>query len=100
MYKTKHKYEQYFDMLSPYYVQKLVNFRMCNNHFPIEKLRLANVQRNDIICHICNSGEVGDEFHYLFNCTFFNQIRKTLIPERYRRNTNCISFQSLRNEKM
>ena len=59
---------------------------------------ITNVQRNDRICNVCNSGEVGDEFHYLFNCSFFTQLRKTLIPERYRKNTNFLSFESVMNE--
>ena len=94
----KCKYEKYLDILNPFSAQKLINFRMCNNHLPIEKLRWSNVDRVDRLCIACNSGEIGDEYHYIFNCLHFKNIRKQLVPEKYLKHKNCISFQSLMNE--
>lgn len=99
MFKTEHKYEPYLDILSPFYVQRLINFRMCNNHLPVEKLRWADIARNDRICNICNLRDIGDEFHYLFKCTHFSQLRRRLIPETYLRGINCFNFNALMNTK-
>jgi hypothetical protein len=27
-----------------------------------------NIARENRICPLCNNGEIGDEFHYLFKC--------------------------------
>ena len=68
-----------------------VNFRLCNNHLP-------NVERNDRICCVCNSGEIGDEFHYLFKCPHFSKLKNQLLPADRLRNANCISSSLLMNE--
>jgi hypothetical protein len=49
------------------------------------------------ICDLCNKEELGDEFHYLFNCTFFKDERKQFIPEYLYNVPNTISFSELMN---
>ena len=44
-------------------------FRTCNIKLPIEYGRWNNIPREDRVCTLCNTKEVGDEFHYLFNCS-------------------------------
>ena len=34
-------------------------------------------------CKLCQQKEIGDEFHYLFKCTFFNIYRKKYIDKHY-----------------
>ena len=34
-------------------------------------------------CKLCQQKEIGDEFHYLFKCTFFNIYRKKYIAKHY-----------------
>ena len=77
--------------------KQIVNYRLCNNYLPIETLRWYNVDRNDRICHLCNSLDVGDENHYLFTCSQFNQLCKKLLPVKYL-NTNTLNYCSLMNE--
>ena len=31
-------------------------------------------------CKLCKTGDLGDEFHYLFKCSYFNTQRKKPIP--------------------
>ena len=31
-------------------------------------------------CNLCNSGTVGDEFHYFLECCFFDFDRKIVLP--------------------
>jgi hypothetical protein len=43
---------------------------------PIEIGRWQNVDRSDIICHICQTAEIGDEFHYILHCRQLHNDRK------------------------
>ena len=35
-----------------------------NNRLPIQQRRSLGIPRDERICTVCDSGEVGDEFHY------------------------------------
>jgi hypothetical protein len=35
---------------------------------------------DDRICDLCDLEHIGDEFHYLFECTYFERERKQLLP--------------------
>ena len=80
MYKLDHKFESYLIVLDPVYYKQIVNYRLCNNYLLIETLRWYNVDRNDRTCPLCNCLDVGDEYHYLFACSHFSQLRKQLWP--------------------
>ena len=70
-----HCYEQYLDILSGYScIQEFIYFRLFNTHLPIEKGRWLGIPRNERVCRLCNSNQLGDEFHYLFSCQFFFKI--------------------------
>ena len=56
-----------------------------------------SIDRSERICDLCNKEELGDEFHYLFNCTFFKDERKKFIPEYLYNVPNTISFSELMN---
>ena len=45
--------------------------RTCNHRLPIEAGRYGvnRANREDRICTKCNSGVVGDEFHFILTCT-------------------------------
>jgi hypothetical protein len=50
------------------------------------------------ICDICNLNNIGDEFHYLFECTFFEHERKKLlVPFDVLKNPNTVKFYDLFN---
>ena len=55
-----------------------MHFRCLNHRLPIERGRFWGIERDDRICDICNKNQLGDEYHYLFNCTFFNNEKKSL----------------------
>jgi hypothetical protein len=57
-------------------------FRLNNHKLPIEYGRLNNIPRELSICHFCNTGDLGDEFHYLLKCDYFNEKRKTWIDKK------------------
>ena len=67
MFKHDFKLENYLLKLSTKNARILCKFRIGNVKLPIETGRWFNIERDDRICHLCNS-DVGDEFHYIFNC--------------------------------
>ena len=38
---------------------------------------------------------LGDEFHYLLECTYFTEERKKYLPKFYLRHVNILKFQKL-----
>ena len=47
IYKIEHELEQFYLNVDANVVSSLVNFRLCNNHLPIEKGRWLGLERND-----------------------------------------------------
>ena len=99
IYKTEHKFEKYLTLLPPRLLQILICFRLCNNRLPIETGRWRGTDHNLRKCNLCNLNLIGDEFHYLLECPFFNDERKTFLSIINRRNLNCITFSNIMNEE-
>ncbi len=75
----------------------LTKFR-CRNH----KLPISQCIYNDTIsniCTLCNTNELGDEFHYLFKCTNFTDERKKFVKKYYSNRPNTLKFSELFNTK-
>jgi hypothetical protein len=81
----------------------MLKFRTTNNSVPVNKLRYSRVVRNERICRKCLLNEIGDEFHYLFVCPFFNNIRVECLPRYFWVRPNAQKFGLLfssRNKKL
>ena len=98
IYKTEHKFENYLITLPPKLRNIFVNYRLCNNKLPIETGRWLNIDRNLRRCILCNKNNVGDEFHYVFECSAFDLERDINLPFICKTNANCILFAKLFNE--
>ena len=55
-----------------------MEFRLGNRRLPIQQTTSLVTSYDEGICTICNGGEVGDEFHYLLNCSNEN-VQRTRI---------------------
>ena len=97
MYKSEFGLEKYFTILPPNLMYNMCKFRCGSHKLPIEMGRFFSIDRSERICDLCNKEELGDEFHYLFNCTFFKDERKKFIPEYLYNVPNTISFSELMN---
>jgi hypothetical protein len=53
------------------------------------------VKRDDRICDLCDLEHTGDEFHYLFECTYFERERKQLLPNIQK--SNVLIYHDLLN---
>ena len=91
--------EVYFDILDNQNVVELCRFRTANHKLPIEIGRWNNTNRNNRICTHCNKNELGDEFHYILDCPFFEQDRNIYIPKYYYSRSNALKYKLLFSSK-
>ena len=68
----------------------IIKFRTCNFKLPIEVGRWQNLPIDDRKCTLCNLHDVGDDFHYLLKCTFFENERKHFLKPYYYTRPNII----------
>ena len=73
----------------------ILKFRTSNNKLPVEKGRWENIPLQDRKCNLCPKNDVGDEFHYLLTCPFFEAGRKIHIKPYYNVRPNVIKFKAL-----
>ena len=96
LFKTIHKLENYLIKLPPSLWHHLCKFRTGNTRLPIVIGRYDNTEREDRLCSFCNSG-IGDEFHYIFKCSHFNQERASLFDTSVITSHNPLIMHSLFN---
>ena len=73
LFKHTFAFETYITILEKTYWCPLIRFRLSNHYLPIETGRWKNVTLQNRICPLCNNFYIGDEFHYIFTCTFFQK---------------------------
>ena len=77
--KVEHKIENYLMLLN--YKQRIAisKFRCRSNYLPISSSRFSGEIDESCICPLCQRQDVGDEFHYLYICPFFDEERKRYL---------------------
>ena len=69
---TSQKELQYYLVKLPQkYSYTLCKFKCGNHKLPIIRGRYNDINIDDRKCELCQQNEIGDEFHYLFKCDFF-----------------------------
>ena len=96
-FKTDMKLENYLLLLDNAERINLCKFRCRNTKTPVVLLGYAvrNIPYENRICSLCNMNEIGDEYHYLLKCTYFEMQRNRYISNFYRRNPNMLKFSLL-----
>ena len=89
--------ETYFKILPQNLYINMVRFRTGNHKMPIETGRWLNIELSSRKCELCDKDTIGDEFHYLLQCTFFQRDRERFVPLYYFRRPNMMKFNSLLN---
>jgi hypothetical protein len=59
---------------SPLILTEINNFKPNFNAF-----LASNVARNRKICNLCDINEIGDEFHYILECNYLNNVRENIL---------------------
>jgi hypothetical protein len=95
LYKKGVSFENYLEILKDKNLFLLCRFRICNHRLPIEIGRWQSINRENRVRNLCQGMELGDEFHYLFECTEFIQDRARLIPHTYRCSPNTVKYCAL-----
>ena len=72
---------------------------MCNNHLSIETGRWVGLEWNQLVCNLCNNGDIGDEFHYIFRCSYFSVKHKHYIAFSNLTDANTLDFASIMCEQ-
>ena len=73
-------------------------FITSNHRLPIETGRWNKTPLSERLCTLCYD-EVGDEFHFLFNCHHFDLSRKKIIKKYFYRNPSMYKTCELFNTK-
>ena len=47
----------------------IIKFRTSNHKLAIEVGRYSKIDRSFRHCHLCDTNEIGDEYHLLYKCT-------------------------------
>ena len=97
MFKEKLEIEKYFKKLDDRNITTLCRFRTTNHKLPIETGRWQNIARENRKCLLCKSGDIGDEFHYIFVCSKFDDNNNLLSRKKFRNRPNSSKFSSLMN---
>ena len=95
---TEQKTLQTYFNLPRQYMYALCKFKCANSRIPTIMGRYANKPLEDRTCTVCESNEIGDEFHYLFKCSKFNDERIKYIKVHYFNNPSVHKMSRLFNE--
>ena len=76
LFKTDMELERYLLELPRNIYLPLLKLRTANHKLPVEKGRWDRTAHQDRKCNLCLTNDVGDEFHYLLTCPFFENERK------------------------
>ena len=57
----------------------LCRFRTSKYRLPIEMGRWQNINQEDRVCNLLQGREMGDEYHYLFECTDYHMTEQNLL---------------------
>lgn len=95
IYKQDLKFENYFSFLPEDLAIAFCHFRTLNHKMPIEWGRFVGTERDDRICELCFLNRLGDEYHYLLECSYFSDLRKLYIPKDLFTRPNTTLFEEL-----
>ena len=68
-------------------IKQIINF-ICN----FRKLGDGMESLSERLCTLCNSGQIGDKFHFILECKSLENLRKNYLCKYYYQNPNIIKF--------
>ena len=93
IFKNNINCERYLHILTGQSAITMFKFRTGNHKFPVEVGRWNGIDLSERKCNICLSNNIGDEFHYPLECTFFTAERRTHIGKYYYQRPNVIKYK-------
>lgn len=95
LFKDNINCENYIKTLNSINVINMLKFRTGNHKFPVEVGRWNNVDISERKCHLCQTSSIGDEFHYLLECSYFQRERRIYIDQYFYRRPNILKYKQL-----
>ena len=97
MFKTTPQPSPYLTLLPTNQRIALCKFRTRCHNLPIcaQRFNNKNTPESKLKCPLCDSNDVGDEFHYIFKCKALNAMRIQRIPKYFLLSPNVLKFQEL-----
>ena len=96
MTESKHL-QNYLLYLPSQYMYAFCKFKCANHRMPIVSGRYANIDVDHRKCDLCDLNQIGDEFHYLFNCPFFREDRVRYMKRFFYISPNMYKMTQLFN---
>lgn len=87
--------EKYFGLLPDDLALAFFHFRTLNHKFPIEWGRYEGIARDGRQCELCFLHKLGDEYHYVLECTYFDDLRRNYLPRDLISRPNTMKFENL-----
>ena len=84
-FKDDIRQESFLKSLPEVYSLALLKFRCSNHKLPTEQGRKNGTPRELRLCRACDMGEIGDEFHLIFECPAWQTERDRFIPMKFRK---------------
>ena len=99
MYRSDISLEFYITFLPVKLRTVFSRFRCRNHKLPVKTGIYKNIPRSERVCVKCSQSEIGDEFHYIFNCPFFADQRRTYLPKFCHIHPSAPKFKRIMNDK-
>ena len=97
IFKDNFALEKYLTILPDKLRIPLTKFRCRNHKLPIVNGIFLSINKSERFCKMCNSGVVGDEYHYIFICPYFDSYHNKFIPEYFIKRPSHNTFFELFN---
>ena len=97
IFKTSLQFENYIKTLDQNDRIKLCKFRCGNHKLPIITGRYQGIPKEERLCPLCTNHQVGDEFHYLFECPSMSNDRDKYLTAQFGHRPNALTIASLFN---
>ena len=98
IFKEKLEHEFYLTKLSPQLRNAMSRYRCVYNNLPANKFKINGEEPNKN-CNLCNAHDIGDEYHYLFKCTYFIEERIVYLNKYFISNPNTLKMKQLFNTR-
>ena len=84
IYKDIHEFKECIDILPEYLKYSLFDFRTGSQKLSVNRRSDLSIPRQDRICTKCRKRILGDEFHFLFECSGIGKLRLSTMPKYHR----------------
>ena len=99
LFKQNLELENYISNYVNPFLKWLCKFRCGGSNIPVNSGRFIQTPFDERICSLCDTRQLGDEYHYLLECSYFQNQRNLLIPNYYRVRPSVIKFTELLSSK-